>query len=139
MDERIRACMDKLKTYPEIVVAYWFGSRAQGKGTPLSDWDFALKFKPQADWRCERHVRAVLSDILGTDAVDLVNWDLAPLKVRYAIVQQGVLLLSRNEEVRVEMEITTRSRYWDFEPYIREYQEAFFRKLMERGGFLGQS
>jgi len=30
----------------------------------------------------------------------------------------------------VDFETETRSRYWDFEPYRREYQEAFFQRVI---------
>ena len=86
MDKLMDKCKIALATFPEIELAYWFGSRAKGKGTPLSDWDFAVK-----------------------------------------------LLISRNESLRVDLETQTRSRYWDFEPCLREHQEAFFRRVAERG------
>lgn len=64
---------------------------------------------------------------------DLVDWDQATLPLRYAVVQEGVLLISRNECLRVELETQTRSRYWDFEPCLKEHQEAFFRRIVDRG------
>src|SRR5665647_3108879 len=97
MDKLMEKCKAAVAAFPEIELAYWFGSRAKGKGTPISDWDQA------------------------------------PLPLRYAVVQEGVLLISRNESLRVDVETQTRSRYWDFEPCLREYQEAFFRRVAERG------
>lgn len=70
---------------------------------------------------------------METENVDLVDWEQAPLPLRYAIVQEGILLVSRNEELRVELETQTRARYWDFEPYLRECQDAFFQHVAERG------
>jgi hypothetical protein len=84
-------------------------------------------------WKEQLNIRSTIADCLETDAVDLVDWDQAPLALRYAIVQEGVLLLSRDESLRVDFETETRSRYWDFEGHRREYQEAFFRRAIERG------
>ncbi len=114
-------------------MAYWFGSRAKGKGTPLSDWDFAVKYNKDMTWKEQLNIRSTIADSLETDAIDLVDWDQAPLPLRYAVVQEGVLLISRNESLRVDLETQTRSRYWDFEPCLREYQEEFFRRVAERG------
>ena len=132
MDKLIEKCKAAVTSFSEIELAYWFGSRAQGKGTPLSDWDFAVKYNKEMTWKEQLNIRSAIADCLKTDAVDLVDWDQAPLSLRYAIVQEGVLLLSRDESLRVDFETETRSRYWDFEPYRREYQEAFFKRAIER-------
>ena len=133
MDKLMEKCKTALVAFPEIELAYWFGSRARGKGTPLSDWDFAVKYNKNMTWKEQLNIRSTIADILETDAIDLVDWDQAPLPLRYAVVQEGVLLISRNESLRVDLETQTRSRYWDFEPYLREYQDAFFRRAAERG------
>lgn len=133
MDELMEKCKVAVTSFSEIELAYWFGSRAQGKGTPLSDWDFAVKYNKEMTWKEQLNIRSTIADCLETDAVDLVDWDQAPLSLRYAIVQDGVLLLSRDESLRVDFETDTRSRYWDFEGYRREYQEAFFQRAIERG------
>lgn len=129
----VEKCKVAVAALPEIELAYWFGSRAQGKGTPLSDWDFAVKYNQEMTWKQQLNIRSIIGDCLETDDVDLVDWDQAPLALRYSIVQEGVLLVSRDESLRVDLETETRSRYWDFEPYLREYQESFFRRVVERG------
>ena len=40
MEKLMEKCKAAVVAFPEIELAYWFGSRAKGKGTPLSDWDF---------------------------------------------------------------------------------------------------
>ena len=133
MDKLMGKCKVALVTFPEIELAYWFGSRAVGKGTPLSDWDFAVKYNKDMTWKEQLNIRSTIADSLETEAIDLVDWDQAPLPLRYAVVQEGVLLISRNESLRVDLETKTRSRYWDFEPCLRQHQEAFFRRVAERG------
>lgn len=133
MDKLMEKCKSVLAAFPEIELAYWFGSRAMGKGTPLSDWDFAVKYNKDTTWKEQLNIRSSIADSLETDAIDLVDWDQAPLSLRYAVVQEGILLISRNESLRVDLETETRSRYWDFEPCLQEYQEAFFRRVVERG------
>ncbi|MDR3585383.1 MAG: nucleotidyltransferase domain-containing protein [Desulfosporosinus sp.] len=133
MDKLMESCKGVIAALPEIELAYWFGSRAKGKGTPLSDWDFAVKYNKDMTWKEQLNIRSNIADSLETDAIDLVDWDQAPLPLRYAIVQEGVLLMSRDEGLRVDLETQTRSRYWDFEPCLREYQDAFLRRVAERG------
>lgn len=133
MDKLMEKCKGAFAAFPEIELGYWFGSRAQGKGTPLSDWDFAVKYNKEMTWKEQLNIRSTIADSLETDAIDLVDWDQASLPLRYAIVQEGVLLISRNECLRVELETQTRSRYWDFEPCLKEHQEAFFQRVADRG------
>ncbi|MCO1601369.1 type VII toxin-antitoxin system MntA family adenylyltransferase antitoxin [Desulfosporosinus nitroreducens] len=133
MDKLMEKCKGAIAAFPEIELVYWFGSRAQGKGTPLSDWDFAVKYNKEMTWKEQLNIRSIIAESLETDAIDLVDWDQANLPLRYAVVQEGVLLISRNECLRVELETQTRSRYWDFEPCLKEHQEAFFRRIVDRG------
>ena len=122
-----------LATFPQIDIVWLFGSRALGKGTPISDWDLAVKFRLAQSWKEQLHLRFAISELVGTEQVDLVDWDKAPLPLRYAIVQEGIILVCQNEELRVDLLTETRSSYWDFEPYLKECQDAFFRRIAERG------
>lgn len=133
MKETLEKLKILLSIFPQIEIAWLFGSRASGKGTPISDWDLAIKFSSSQGWKEQMHIRFAISEVVGTEQVDLVDWDKAPLPLRYAIVQDGMILLSRNEELRVDLQTETRSRYWDFEPYRKECQDAFFQRITERG------
>ena len=49
-------------------------------------------------------------------AVDLVDLDRAPLRLKGRIVQEGQLLSSADKPARVAFEVRTRSEYFDFRP-----------------------
>lgn len=42
----------------------------------------------------------------------------APLRVQGQVVTEGVLLYARNEDLRVDFEVYTRKRYFDFQPVL---------------------
>ena len=92
MDKLVEKCKAVVAAFPEIELAYWFGSRAKGKGTPLSDWDFAVNYNKDMTWKEQLNIRSTFADSLETDAIDLVDWDQAPPPLRYAVVQEGIVL-----------------------------------------------
>ncbi|MCO5385643.1 MAG: nucleotidyltransferase domain-containing protein [Desulfosporosinus sp.] len=68
MDKLMEKCKGAIAAFPEIELVYWFGSRAQGKGTPLSDWDFAVKYNKEMTWKEQLNIRSTIADSLETDA-----------------------------------------------------------------------
>ena len=57
-----------------------------------------------------------LASALDVPAVDLVDLDRAPLRLKGRIVQEGQLLSSADKPARVAFEVRTRSEYFDFRP-----------------------
>lgn len=57
----------------------------------------------------------------------------APLTARGHILTKGQLVYSRDKEFRVDYEVYTRSRYFDFQPVEKMMLEAFLDQYRERG------
>jgi len=59
--------------------------------------------------------------------------DNAPLTVQGQVLTGGILLYSRDEAFRVEYEVYTRKKYFDFLPVARMMRGAFFEQLRQEG------
>jgi predicted nucleotidyltransferase len=102
------------------------GSRARGEEHPRSDWDFGMLADDRSD---PLAVRAALTEILGTDSVDLVELRGASALLRYRTARDGVLLLEQpaGEFTNFKIEATL---YWcDVGPVIRAAQNDVLRAL----------
>ncbi|MFA6006440.1 MAG: nucleotidyltransferase domain-containing protein [Candidatus Paceibacterota bacterium] len=102
---------------PQVVVAYFFGSRARGDAGPMSDYDFAVQFdKLSSLERSDLKLKllADLSYILKVDAVDLVilNDAISP-ELKYAAIAEGEIIFER-EPFRVLTEPKILNEYFDF-------------------------
>jgi len=85
-----------------VEFAYVFGSVIKGKTHPLSDIDVAVYLKDDSI-RKVVELNAKIVDALG-DNVDFVVLNKAPYSLRYIIISEGVLIFSRNENLRIAFE-----------------------------------
>lgn len=114
---KIEALRNIFKSYPEIKLAYIFGSRANGEEGPLSDYDFAVYFDLKDTIRMS-DIRFKLLDQLSrelkTDKVDLVilNMTESP-ELKYNIIKDGRVIYEV-EPFKVLFEPRVLNEYFDF-------------------------
>ena len=110
-----------------VELAYLFGSRARGKGSFLSDFDFAIL---ASDGGFEEYYRFLhdLSIVMNGSRVDVVMLKDAPLELRYRAVKEGILLYQKNRYIKVEFEGVTLSRYFDFLPVLRSQRKEILKE-----------
>ena len=107
--------------YPEIKLAYFFGSRARQDSGPMSDYDFAVYFdtrdkKKIADIKME--LVSQLGRFLKTDNVDVVVLDaeVGP-ELKYNIINEGKLIFER-EPFKIIIEPKILNEYFDFRDWL---------------------
>lgn len=110
--------------YPEVKLVYLFGSRATGKNSSLSDYDFAL-YLDTRDTRRMHDIRFELYDRVGRllkeDNIDIVILNLVESpEFKYLVIKDGKLLLER-EPFRVLVEPRILNEYFDFQMLLRRY------------------
>lgn len=110
--------------FPQIKLAYFFGSRATGEAGPLSDYDFAF-YLDEKDSLKRFDLRLKLMDKIGallkTDAVDVVIInDVESLDLKYNIIQDGILLYSQ-EPYQILVEPRILNEYFDFNIFLRRH------------------
>jgi predicted nucleotidyltransferase len=129
INQRLLGLGDALAAASEaIVFAYLFGSAATGTLTPRSDIDIAIQAVADADLHDVRlaAIRAATRH-LGTDAVDIVVLNTAPIAVAGRVLGSRLVLLDRDPFARHRYESLQARLFQDFR--IREH-----RILDERAG-----
>lgn len=99
----------------QIEFAYLFGSAAAGRLTPRSDVDLAIHVAKEADGHALRLATLVAATKhLGTDAVDVVLLNAAPIAVAGRVLTSRQVLLDRAPLTRHLYESVTVRLFQDF-------------------------
>ena len=112
------------ESFPGVKLVYFFGSKANGNGGPLSDYDFAVYLdekdrKKRFDTKL--NLMKELSRALGTDAVDVVIFnDTESSELKYGIIRDGHVIYEQ-EPYRVLVEPRVMNDYFDFIYGLRKY------------------
>ena len=105
----------------DVVFAYLFGSAATGALTLRSDVDIAVFVAPDADAHGARlAVARACARHLGTDAIDVVLLNAAPVSLAGRVLMTRQVLLDRDPPVRHRFESLHARMFHDFR--IREHR-----------------
>lgn len=132
-----------LSNYP-VELAYLYGSIARKRPLPPSDIDVALLLSDEPPSSYERlvlevEIQAALEDASQLSSLDVRSINQAPIMVQGTVVQEGILLYSRDKDTRVAFEVAVRKRYFDYLPTRERMERAFLRHIRERGLRHGQT
>jgi uncharacterized protein len=106
---------------PDVLFAYVFGSSAHGGQTSRSDVDLAIYVSGQADAHAVRlDVARAAARHLGTDAIDIVLLNTAPISVAGRVLTSRRVVLDRVPFARHRFESLTARLFQDFR--IREHR-----------------
>ncbi|MBI3961922.1 MAG: nucleotidyltransferase domain-containing protein [Deinococcus sp.] len=136
------ALVSQLRAYlqgqPEVRFAHLFGSQATGRANVLSDVDVAVLVDQgclaAGPYGYRAALIAELSQVLGTQAVDLVVLNTASPTLRFQVIRYGQLLFARSDTERVEFQVRTFNEYQDARHLFREHQ-ARLRERLATGRF----
>ena len=115
MDAIIEGKIDSLKDYfagrPEVSMAFIFGSYVNDRQTSESDVDIAVYFKPKTaaleweeagEWGSEDEIWSDVERIVGIK-IDLVVLNRAPAGLTYSVLQNGRVLVVKDESLRLRL------------------------------------
>ncbi len=123
---RLDALRDYLQGNPEVVFAYLFGGLASGRLTPLSDIDIAVYLKdPESVDYLELYSQ--VSEVLGTDEVDLVVLNRAPVSLAGRVLMQRKVLVDREPFLRHAYESLIIREFLDFRDFERRLFQRRFK------------
>lgn len=125
--ERLERLAARLKQDQRIVFAYLFGGLASGARKPLSDVDIAV-YLDSDDVTAETKLEVIglISDTLGTDEVDVVILNTAPVSLTGRILKRRTVLADNQPFQRHLFESRTLREYFDFS---RLEQEILSRRF----------
>lgn len=123
-------------SYYPVLFSYVYGSYATDTSHPFSDLDIGIYLEPEFD----DHVHKIemdlaleldkkLGHVIETDVRAINN---LPLTFLGQILTEGILIYSKNENVRVEFEIGIRKRYFDFMPVLQNYNKAYIESSVSQ-------
>ncbi len=98
----------------DVLFAYLFGSSSKGRITPLSDIDIAVYLSGRDFSETRLDIIGDLMNILGTDEIDLVVLNSAPITLQMRIMQSKQILTDTSPFVRHAFESATMRTYFDF-------------------------
>ena len=141
-DEKLNKAGQILAQYaPTLVVAYLFGSAATGQTTPLSDIDIAILVIEPANHnssekndqlqKIETKIHLDLMNVFGTEKIDLLNLNEAPLRIQYGALRNKKLIYCSDQEQRIDFENAVLMNYLDFKPFRDQYNREFFLRIQE--------
>jgi predicted nucleotidyltransferase len=126
-----------------VEIAYLHGSVARGCPLPTSDVDVAVLLTvlppPYDRLRLEFDIQAALADACGLSNLDVRAINGAPVMVQGNIVQEGVLLYTRDKDRRVAFEVLTRKKFFDYRPTAERMEQAFLDYVRRKGLSRGQT
>lgn len=109
-----------LQSQEDVMLAFLHGSFLEGR---FRDIDVAVILNPGVPEmeHVEAQIERELREIIGYP-VDLRRLNDAPLLFRYEVLAHGEVLVSKDEDLRVEFQCRTLALYHDFSHHIRSYQ-----------------
>jgi len=128
MKKELKQLVEILKKRSDVAFAYLFGSKAKGYTDRNSDWDIAVffpKLSRKLNHWPEFELEAELSrGVSGTVQVVVLNNGLPPV-FGFEILKHGILLLDRDENLRIDFENRVLRQYYDWQYFLkRQMQEG---------------
>jgi predicted nucleotidyltransferase len=129
-----------LAAQPDVVVAYLFGSLAQGRATPLSDVDIAILLADAPDIlavadRRLQLIGAVEPFVRGD--VDVVILNNASSVLQHEVLRNRHVIYERSRMARIDFEVRPGKIYADEQHHREFFTKAIFTELRE-GRFGGR-
>lgn len=109
--KKVVAALRKARAVKAVIL---FGSYARGEQKPLSDIDLCIVTEKNISDTFKANIAS-----LASKQVELsFFWDLPPM-VRYNVLRDGKMLLSRDREFMHDAVVATMSEYLDFQHIIK--------------------
>lgn len=128
---------DALGDEEDVVLAYLYGSHAQGTATERSDVDVGVLLDegPNGlDRVLELNASVADALALPDERVDVKVLNDAGLRLLHQVVAYGEAVVAPDEDARAAFEADVMDRYFDFKPMMERMAEARRDRFRERAG-----
>ena len=124
--ETVNIIIDSLHT--KKLEIFLFGSMAKGNARNNSDIDIGILVKDTKKLEKNPHFESKLAlriekELKIKTPLDIRVLNNAGLRFINQVLKYGRLVFSRNEKERVIFETTSISNYFDFRPFLKEYEK----------------
>lgn len=117
----------------DILFAYLYGSYAADIIHPDSDIDLAVYLKEGNKEYYLKKDNEFLGNApiaLGNDKIDIRILNVMPLLLKFKVIREGQLLLSQDEQKRIDFETEVMDRYFEMKPYFDEYNQILEERIL---------
>ena len=123
--------IEQLKRYfverDDIVMAFLFGSQAEGRARKTSDWDIGVYFRNEEENRAqEKKTGDALEAIVETN-VDLVVLNRSPAPIAWNVIRLGIPLAIRDRRTYLDTLLKTSHEANAWFDTTRDYHRVFER------------
>ena len=123
--------------HQDFMFGYLFGSHIKGTNNKNSDIDVAFYLRESLNEVETSRLRLKLIDALAqkfrSDKIDTVVLNNASLVLAFTIVKEGKVLISRQEDLRIQFEARTMSRFYDQKYYYDRHARLALAQLAKKG------
>jgi len=126
---------EKELSHLPVFFAYIFGSAISGDLREDSDIDVALFLDPNTPKNTQLDARLTAHEIIGkifdvpTEALDITILNQAPLALRLAVINEGIVLMEKDHQARVKFEINILREYDDQKDFLKLYNQSLLTHL----------
>jgi len=117
----------------QVSLVYLFGSYARQAESVHSDLDLAVRFELSGEelYLAYRRLMLAVQEQLGSERIDLLLLNGAPLTMQFEVIRSGQLLYARDEDLVNSFEMTVISKYQDT-AYLRAVQNEYLKERARR-------
>lgn len=131
LEQQILELTNLFREYSQVVCVVLFGSYNTQFFNQNSDLDFGVVFDRPVDLFVELEIETKLSQILGTDRIDLVNLSKAPLILKYNAIAKGKIIYEADYQKTSDFIENVYAKYCDYEFDYRNLCADFDHSLRE--------
>lgn len=132
--EELRKCFSRDKN---IMMAYLFGSHAEGKETKISDLDIGVFLSPEMGREeiFKKHLFLIgeVSKIMKTDRVDVVIMNESSASLNFEIIKHNAPIYVRSKGFKNSFEESVIRSYLDRRFYEKRFTEGLLNKIAVEG------
>jgi len=123
------------KQEKSIIFVYIFGSTTQGTTNFESDVDIAvyLDKKRAGDFFKKRLflIEKVQSLLKRPTEIVVLN-EVNSIFFKFVIIKEGKVIFERDHGKRVDFELKIMQEYYDFQPFLDEYNKSYLQRSLEK-------
>ena len=124
MRKKLLPLIEGLNKHSSVTFAYLYGSRVKGKTNDRSDWDLAVYLKEPSKnygpWPAFEIEAEMSRAIRATVQVTILNELSSPL-LGFEIIKHGIILIDRDEELRMDFENRILRNYHDWQYLLKRH------------------
>lgn len=132
INQKIRPIFEKDK---DILFAYVFGSQVIGRTNFESDVDVAvyLDEKRVKDF-FEKRLKLMgdLEGIFKKQTEVVILNEIRSIFFKFVIIKEGKVIFERDHLKRVDFELKTMEDYYDYQPFLEKYNQAYIKRELSK-------